>query len=177
MKNRRLLLPLFLFFLLPVVGNAFAAPVRVAVASNFIETLKVIAERFERETGHRVIISSGSTGKHYAQIINGAPFDLFFAADRESPALLEVQGYALPDSRFTYALGKLILWSPQPGYIDAEGKLLESDEVERLAIANPKLAPYGRAAQQVLQARGLWEDYQRRLVRGENIGQTFQFQW
>lgn len=175
MKITRLLLPLILFQLLPVTGDALAAEIRVAVASNFTDTMKVIAARFELETGHKVITSSGSTGKHYAQIINGAPFDAFLAADSERPALLETQGYALPGSRFTYALGKLILWSPRPEYIDADGKLLANGEIERLAMANPRLAPYGSAAQQVLQARGLWEVYQGRLVRGENIGQTFQF--
>ncbi|MCB1905233.1 MAG: molybdate ABC transporter substrate-binding protein [Gammaproteobacteria bacterium] len=158
-----------------IAGSAAGDEIRVAVASNFAETFTVIAERFERETGHRVIRITGSTGKHYAQIMNGAPFDAFFAADEERPQLLEQQGTAVPGSRFTYAIGKLILWSPQPDFIDTEGKRLADAKVRRLAIANPKLAPYGRAAQQVLQALGLWRSYQDRLVRGENIGQTFQF--
>jgi molybdate transport system substrate-binding protein len=161
--------------LLLIAGGSVADDVRVAVASNFAETLKIIAERFERDTGHRIIRIIGSTGKHYAQIRNGAPFDAFFAADVERPALLEQQGAAAPGSRFTYALGKLVLWSPQLDYVDAEGKLLADEKIRHLAIANPKLAPYGRAAQQVLQSRGVWRSFQGRLVQGENIGQTFQF--
>jgi molybdate transport system substrate-binding protein len=147
----------------------------VAVASNFAETFKVIAERFETQTGHKVILITGSTGKHYAQIINGAPFDAFFAADSARPVLLEQAGIALPGSRFTYALGRLILWSPRADYVDPDGKILFDKNIRHLAIANPKLAPYGRAAQEVLQARGAWQSFQGRLVRGENIGQAFQF--
>ena len=161
--------------LLLAAAGPVADEVRVAVASNFAETLKVIAERFERDTGHKIIPITGSTGKHYAQISNGAPFDAFFAADTARPALLEQQGLTLPDSRFTYALGKLILWSPKADYVDSNGNILADKSIRHLAIANPKLAPYGRAAQQVLQARGAWRSFRGRLVRGENIGQTFHF--
>jgi molybdate transport system substrate-binding protein len=117
----------------------------------------------------------GSTGKHYAQIKNGAPFDAFFAADVRRPELLEKEGVALPGSRFTYAIGKLVLWSPKTGYVDPDASILERGEFHHLAIANPKLAPYGKAAQEILQALGLWDRHSGRLVRGENIGQTFQF--
>ena len=152
-----------------------AAEIRVAVASNFAAAARSIVERFEAATDHEVTLAFGSTGKHYAQIENGAPFDAFLAADIRRPELLEVEGLALPGSRFTYAVGKLLLWSHEPGYVDSEGEVLERGVFRHLAIANPKLAPYGKAAQEVLQARGLWEELGGRLVRGENIGQTFQF--
>lgn len=152
-----------------------ADEIRVAVASNFAGTMQQIAGRFEARTGHKVTLAFGSTGKHYAQIKNGAPFDAFFAADVKRPELLEREGVALPASRFTYAVGKLVLWSAQPGYVDAQGEVLNKGEFRHLALANPKLAPYGKAAEQVLQARGLGESLQGRLVRGENIGQAFQF--
>ncbi|MCB1869617.1 MAG: molybdate ABC transporter substrate-binding protein [Gammaproteobacteria bacterium] len=161
--------------LLLIAAGLEAAEIRVAVASNFAETFAVIATQFERHTGHKVIQITGSTGKHYAQIRNGAPFDAYFAADAERPEQLEQQGIALPGSRFTYALGKLILWSPLMDYVDEEGRILADGNIRHLAIANPRLAPYGRAAQEVLQSRGEWQSFQGRLVRGENIGQTFQF--
>jgi len=156
-------------------GQTIAEEIRVAVASNFTDTLSSIARRFEATTNHKVTLISGSTGKHYAQIKNGAPFDAFFAADIRRPELLENEGVALPGSRFAYALGKVVLWSPETGYVDPEGRILESSEFRYLAIANPKLAPYGKAAQEILQARRLWGRLGGRLVRGENIGQTFQF--
>ena len=158
-----------------VSGKSLAEQIRVAVASNFADAMTAIVERFEARTGQRVTISSASTGKHYAQIMNGAPFDAFFAADAHRPQLLENEGLALPKTRFTYAVGRLVLWSPASGYVDAQGSVLQRGEFHHLAIANPKLAPYGKAAQQVLQARGLWERLSGRLVRGENIAQTFQF--
>lgn len=159
---------------LALAGSALGDEIRVAVASNFSTTLQALAERFQAQTGHSVMLSSGSTGKHYAQIVNGAPFDAFFAADAQRPALLEEAGRALPGSRFTYAQGRLLLWSPRVGYVDAQGKVLH-DKFRHLAIANPGLAPYGRAAQEVLQALGVWSEVADRLVRGENIAQTFQF--
>jgi len=147
----------------------------VAAASNFTDAITAIARRFEATTKHKVTLIFGSTGKHYAQIKNGAPFDAFFAADVRRPELLENESVALPGSRFTYAVGKVVLWSPKTGYVDSEGRILESSEFRYLAIANPKLAPYGKAAQEILQARRLWDRLGGRLVRGENIGQTFQF--
>lgn len=152
-----------------------ADEIRVSVASNFTEAIKSIAGRFEATTGHKVILISGSTGKQYAQIINGAPFDAFFAADTKRPKLLDEEGIALPGSRFTYAIGKVILWSPKAGFVENSIKVLEHGEFRHLAIANPKLAPYGKAAQEVLQAHGLWYAQRGRMVRGENIGQAFQF--
>jgi len=156
-------------------GALFAAEISVAVASNFSDAMKTIVERFELISEHRVIPSFGSTGKHYAQIIQGAPFDAFFAADAHRARLLENDGLALTGSRYTYAIGKLVLWSPQPGTVDSQGMVLMHGRFRHLAIANPKLAPYGVAAQEILQALGLWDELSPRLVRGENIGQAYQF--
>jgi len=170
---------------IPVVAAILAAflgstslaadEIRVAVASNFRQAMGAAAERFTQQTGNEVKPISGATGKHYAQILNGAPFDAFFAADAERPRRLEDAKSIVPNSRFTYAIGKLVLWSPEPGMIDAEGRVLQAGTFGHLAIANPQLAPYGAAARQVLQHLGLWEPLEGRLVRGENIGQTFQF--
>jgi len=157
------------------IGQVLADEIRVAAASNFNNTIKTIAQHFEASTGHKVKLIFGSTGKHYAQIINGAPFDAFFAADTRRPELLDNEGIALPGSRFTYAIGKVILWSPDRETVDAQSKVLEQGAFRHLAIANPKLAPYGKAAQEVLLARGMWDKLKRNMVRGENIGQTFQF--
>lgn len=157
-----------------VASLAGAETVQVAVASNFVPVMRVLAERFEAKTGDHVSLSSGSTGKQYAQIHNGAPFDLFFAADSRHPELLVSQGLAVPDSRMTYAIGRLVLWSPRPGLVDASGDVLFSDGFRHLAIANPRLAPYGTAAQQVLTSLGLWDKIQSRLAFGENVGQALQ---
>lgn len=161
--------------MLPVPDQSRAAEIRVAVASNFADVIRAVSQRYEAQTGHKVTPISGSTGKHYAQIRNGAPFDAFFAADARRPELTEKEGMAVPGSRFTYAVGKVVLWSPRSGYVDPEGSILERGEFRHLAIANPKLAPYGKAAQEVMQARGLWESLRGHLVRGENISQAFQF--
>jgi molybdate transport system substrate-binding protein len=155
--------------------TAFAGEVRVAVATNFAEPMAVLAARFAEATGDRVVPVFGSTGKHYAQIKHGAPFAAFLAADIERPARLEADGAAVAGSRFTYALGRVVLWSPRAGYVDAHGRVLGDGDYHHLAIANPTLAPYGRAAQEVLQARGLWDTLAGRLVRGEDIGQAFHF--
>ncbi len=154
---------------------SIADEIRVAVASNFANTLKAIISNFAAASGHKVKLSIGSTGKHYAQIHHGAPFDVFFAADSKRPALLEAEGIALPGSRFTYAVGKLVLWSPRADYVDTQGKILKTGKFQHLAMANPRLAPYGKAAQEVLQSHGLWETLKGRTVRGESIGQAFQF--
>lgn len=176
MKTGAFLHAALLLSILPfAAGNVTAGEVRVAVASNFSATINEIAERFEKQTGHRVVLISGSTGKQYAQIKNGAPFDIFFAADVARPKRLEDEGAAMPGSRFTYAVGKIVLWSPQEGLVDGAGEVLECGGFKRLALANPRLAPYGKAAREVLEARGLWMSLEADAVRGENIGQTFQF--
>jgi molybdate transport system substrate-binding protein len=156
-------------------GQSTAEEIRVAVASNFTDAMRSLVKRFEAGTDHKVTPIFGSTGRHYAQVKNGAPFDAFFAADVRRPEHLEKEGLALPGSRFTYAVGKLVLWSPGNGYVDPQANVLERGEFHHLAIANPKFAPYGKAAREVLQALGLWGRLSGRLVRGENIGQTFQF--
>ena len=159
------------------IGPAVTAAdeIRVAVAANFAVPMSALVERFEATSGHVVLVSSGSTGGHYAQIVNGAPFDAFFAADAWRPQLLEDAGVAIPGSRFTYALGRLALWSPRLGFVDAEGRVLESGDYRFLAIANPEVAPYGAAAREVLLARGLWDSLQARIVRGQDIAQTYSF--
>lgn len=158
------------------VGNHAAADeIRVAVATNFAGAMSALVARFEEQSGHTVLVSSGSTGSHYAQIKNGAPFDAFFAADSERPRMLEAEGAAVPGSRFLYAVGRVVLWSSRAGYVDGDGAVLETGEFRRLAIANPELAPYGAAAREVLMARGLWERLQPRLVMGQDIGQTYAF--
>ncbi len=154
--------------------RAEAGEVRVAVAANFTAPMKQIAAMFQADTGHTVQASFGSTGKFYAQIRNGAPYDVFLAADDQTPRRLGSEGYADAASAFTYAQGKLVLWSRNPGTVDAKGEVLKGS-FGKLAIANPKLAPYGLAAQETLQKLGLWDAVQGRLVMGENISQTLQF--
>ena len=161
--------------LLSVPGWAIAEEIRIAVASNFAGTLKDISVLFEKQTGHKISLSSGSSGSHYAMIVNGAPFDAYFSADVERPRLLEEAGAIIPGSRFTYAVGRLVLWSSEEAKVDSEGHILVRGDYKHLAIANPKLAPYGEAAQEVLEARGVWTRIQHRVVRGESISQTFQF--
>ncbi len=159
-----------------MLGNsASAAEVSVAVASNFSAPMKLIAAQFERHTGHRLVLAFGSTGGLYAQIRNGAPFQVLLAADDETPTRLIKDGAAVAASRYTYAIGRLVLWSAQTGMVDSRGEILRTDRFARLAIANPKLAPYGLAAQQTLQALGLSQALSARLVHAENIAQAYQF--
>ena len=156
-------------------GDAVADEITIAVATNFTAAMSDLVERFELETEHNVLVSSGSTGNHYAQIKNGAPFEAFFAADAERPRLLEQEGVAVRGSRFRYAVGRLVLWSPEPGYVDDQGRVLENGTFRRLSVANPDLAPYGAAARETLTARGLWERLTPRLAMGQDIGQAFAF--
>ena len=156
-------------------GDLPAETIRAAVASNFAPVLGELSRRFEKRTGHKVLLAYGSTGKHYAQIVNAAPFELFFAADTVRPKRLEEEGRAVGGSRFAYAVGKLVLWSPKPGLVDPAGTVLDRGGFTRLAIANPGLAPYGKAAREVLESLELWSAVEAGVVRGENIGQTFQF--
>jgi molybdate transport system substrate-binding protein len=147
--------------------------VKVAVAANFTEAMRAIARDFEQAAGHRVLISFGSTGKLYTQIINGAPFEVFLAADQQRPERLVQAGKAW--DRFTYASGRLVLWSADAGTVDPDGRVLGSGAFDRLAVANPRTAPYGSAAMQVLDRLGLSTGLRGKLVRGESIGQTYQF--
>jgi len=127
------------------------------------------------DTTNNIVLISGSSGKHYAQILNGAPFDLFFSADKLRPNMLEKEDVFNNQSRFTYALGKLALWSSFNEYVDSDGQVLYTDDFRFLAIANPKIAPYGVASKETLTSMNLWQDMEEKLVRGENIAQTFQF--
>lgn len=166
----------FMVFFYVCISTAAAEEVRVAVAANFLSTLNEMITNFKADTGHTVVVSSGSTGKLYAQIQNGAPFEVFFSADVKHPQLLEEEGLAVKGSRFTYSVGRLTLWSPDPDMVKEDGKtVLENGKFKHLAIANPKTAPYGMAAEQTLKKLGLWESMKDRMVQGENIGQTFQF--
>ena len=158
-----------------MLADVQAAEVAVAVAANFTAPMQRIAADFERDTGHKATLSFGATGKFYAQISNGAPFEVFLSADDETPARLENEGQAVKGSRFTYAIGRLVLWSAQPGRVDAQGSVLEKADFNRLAIANPKTAPYGAAAMETLTQLGVLPRLQGRFVQGENIAQTHQF--
>lgn len=146
--------------------------VTVAVASNFAATARDVAAQFEEQSNYEIRITTASTGKLYAQIVNGAPFDVLLAADVERPKRLETGGAGVPGSRFTYALGALVLWSRQ---VEDCRAVLHSDAAGRIAIANPENAPYGAAAKSFLQRSGLWDSLRDRLVIGENIAQTLQF--
>jgi molybdate transport system substrate-binding protein len=154
---------------------AQADEVLVAVAANFSAPLARLGEGFAARTGHKLKTASASTGKLYAQIAAGAPFEVLLSADDETPARLEAEGRTVPGSRFTYAIGELVLWSAQPGLVDAQGAVLASERWKHLAIANPKTAPYGRAAVQTLRARGLEAAVAPRLVTAESITQAHQF--
>jgi molybdate transport system substrate-binding protein len=147
----------------------------VAVATNFAAPLQKIAHGFEAETGHVVQTSAGATGKFHAQIRAGAPFDVLLAADEETPRKLEDEGLAVKGQRFTYARGRLVLWSARAGVVDDQGEVLRKPASGRLAVANPKLAPYGAAAIETLTRLGLKDQFANRLVQGENIAQAFQF--
>lgn len=163
-----------LALLLGLSGGASAATARIAVASNFSAAAGAIEQAFEAAGGHRVTISTGSTGGLYAQIRHGAPFHAFLAADARRPRLLGEEGVATAGSRFTYARGRIALWSPRPGLVTGP-EVLASADFRRLAMANPRTAPYGLAARQALKSLGRWQALQGRLVRGENIAQAHQF--
>ncbi|MBI3480494.1 MAG: molybdate ABC transporter substrate-binding protein [Nitrosomonadales bacterium] len=158
-----------------VAQVANAGEVNVAVAANFTAPAQQIVELFQKESGHTVKLSFGSSGKFYAQIKEGAPFDVFLAADEKNPKLLEQEGLAVPNTRFVYALGKLVLWSATPGFVDDKGVVLSKGSYNKIAYADPKLAPYGLAAQETLQKMNLWNTVQSKLVTGESIAQTYQF--
>ncbi len=152
-----------------------AGEVRVAVAANFTAPMQKLAQAFEAETGHKAVLAFGSTGTFYAQIRNGAPFQILLSADDETPIKLEKEGLGVAGSRFTYALGKLVLWSKQHGLVDDKGEVLRSGRFQRIALANPKLAPYGAAAVQTMTKLGVLQALQPKFVQGENIAQTYQF--
>lgn len=154
---------------------ALAEEVQVAVAANFAAPMKAIAAEFANATGHKARLAFGASGKFYAQIKNGAPFQVLLSADEEIPARLEQEGLTVPGSRFAYAVGTLVLWSPRPDYVDSKGAVLSRGEFAHLAVANPKLAPYGVAALETLEKLKLRSRLQPKFVLGENIAQTCQF--
>lgn len=159
--------------LLPL--GVHGAEVSVAVAANFTAPMKIIAQDFEKDTGHTARLAFGATGQFYAQIRNGAPFAVLLAADDETPAKIEKEGLGVAGTRFTYATGRLVLWSKRPGLVDDRGEILKSGKFDRIAIANPKLAPYGAAAMEVIEKMGLTAAITMKIVEGSNIGQAFQF--
>jgi molybdate transport system substrate-binding protein len=161
--------------LLLVGQSSWAASTLVAVAANFSKPMTEIAAEFKKATGHTAKLSFGSTGKFVSQIENGGPFEVLLAADENAPQRLVDSGLAVADSQFIYALGRLVLWSAKPGYVDDQGKILTKGGFKHLAVADPKLAPYGAAAVEVLKKMGLFEKLQPLFVQGENIAQTFQF--
>ena len=156
-------------------NTAWADEVQVAVAANFTAPIQAIAKDFEKDTGHTLVAAYGATGQFYAQIKNGAPFDVLLAADDTTPARLESEGATVPGSRFTYAIGSLVLWSADASYLDGTAAALKAGQFRHLSIANPKAAPYGLAATQVLAKEGLTEKLKGKLVEGQNITQAYQF--
>jgi molybdate transport system substrate-binding protein len=164
-----------LLFLVCSSHAARADEVQVAVAANFTAPAKLIVADFEKDTGHKALLSFGATGKFYAQIKNGAPFEVLLAADDETPAKLEKEGVAVAGSRFTYATGRLVLWSARPGYVDDKGEVLKKGDFKHISIANPKLASYGTAAVEALTALKLLDVLQPKFVQAENIAQAHQF--
>ncbi len=157
------------------IGSSLAEEVQVAVAANFSAPIEEIGKAFNKATGHQLKVSTGASGKFYAQIKNGAPFQVFLSADEEKPIQLEKEGLAIQGTRFTYAIGKLVLWSADPAVVDAKGKVLEKNQFNKIAIANPKTAPYGEAAMEALTALKLKSQIEPKIVMGENISQTYQF--
>ena len=164
-------------FILALLGAtlAHADEIQVAVAANFTAPMQKIAAEFEKDTGHKAQLAFGATGKFYAQIRNSAPFEILLAADDATPEKLEKEGTAVAGSRFTYAIGKLVLWSSKAGFVDGKGEILKKGDYKHVSIANPKLAPYGAAAIETLTALKLLDAIQPKFVQGENIAQTHQF--
>jgi molybdate transport system substrate-binding protein len=155
--------------------EVLADEVSVAVAANFTAPMKQIAADFEKTSGHRVVLAFGSTGKLYAQIRNGAPFDILLSADSATPAKLAREDAAVAASQFTYAKGKLVLWSAKPAGVDAKGEVLKTGGFDHIAIASPRLAPYGVAAIETMKALGVHDALAPKFVTAENVGQTYQF--
>ena len=158
-----------------VAAPALAGEVKVAVAANFTEPAKEIATRFKAKTGHDATLSFGSSGQFYTQIANGAPFGVFLSADRERPEKAEAEGLGVPGTRFTYATGRLVLFSKTPGLVDGAGAVLRSTRFQKLAIADPKVAPYGLAAVETMTRLGVISAVQPKLVQGTSIAQAYQF--
>ncbi|MCX7257988.1 MAG: molybdate ABC transporter substrate-binding protein, partial [Polaromonas sp.] len=168
-------LSILLLALIGTASQAQADEVSIAVAANFTAPMQQIAATFEKETGHKVLASYGSTGKFYAQIKNGAPFELLLAADDETPARLIKENAAVVGSQYTYAIGKLVLWSAKSAVVDAKGEVLKKGGFDHISLANPRLAPYGAAGVEVMKALGAYDALQPKIVSAENITQAYQF--
>lgn len=164
-----------LFAWMALVAPASGSEVRVAVAANFAVPAAEIATAFKARTGHSARLSFGASGQFYAQIRNGAPIGVFLSADRERPIAVETAGLAAPGSRFTYAVGRLVLFSRTPGLVDARGAILRTGRFRKLAIADPRLAPYGEAAMETIRGMGLETRLAPKLVQGGSVTQTYQF--
>ncbi|MCH5487824.1 molybdate ABC transporter substrate-binding protein [Pseudomonas syringae] len=164
-----------LAFAASAAAYASADEVQVAVAANFTAPIQAIATDFEKDTGHKLVAAFGATGQIYTQIKNGAPFEVFLSADDTTQAKLEQEGDTVKGSRFTYAVGTLALWSAKDGYVDSKGQVLKTNQYQHLSIANPKTAPYGLAATQVLSKLGLTEATKAKIVEGQSITQAYQF--
>ncbi|MFI4869015.1 MAG: molybdate ABC transporter substrate-binding protein [Steroidobacterales bacterium] len=173
----RILIRVLAALLMAATLSARAEDLNVAVAANFLGTLQKLAPKFEQASGYHLLLSSGSSGQFYTQIREGAPFDVLLSADSQRPQQLEAEGLGVAGSRFTYAIGTLVLWSPKAGVVDRDGQVLRGGGYRMIGIAEPRNAPYGAAAQQVLAAMGLWDKLRRdrRLAIGENINQAWQF--
>lgn len=163
------------FLFVAYATNLRAEEAMVAVAANFSAPMQQIAASFQKDTGHQLKMSFGATGGIYAQIKNGGPFDVFLSADQITPQKLEAEGLGVASTRFNYATGQLVLWSKQDGLVDDKGQVLRSKNIQRIALANPKLAPYGVAAWETMTALGLLEELKSKVVQGDNIAQTYQF--
>jgi molybdate transport system substrate-binding protein len=175
MLHNRFFRSIFAAWLLLIAPATWAETVLVAVAANFTKPMTEIAEAFEKSTGHSASLSFGSSGKFVSQFENGGPFEVFLSADDKGPIKLEQEGLAVAGTRFTYSLGKLVLWSATPGLVDDQGQILSKGGFKHLALADPKLAPYGAAAVEVLKKQGVFDRLQPLFVQGENIAQTHQF--
>lgn len=173
MRRRSLVLSLLAALL--AAPPALAGEVKVAVAANFTEPAREIAARFKARTGHDAVLAFGSSGQFYAQIANGAPFEVFLSADAERPQKAEAEGLAVAGSRFTFAVGRLVLFSKTPGLVDGRGAVLRSTRFQKLAVADPKTAPYGVAALETLKRLGLADALAPKLVQGASIAQAYQF--
>ena len=174
MKRRFVFAVLAIACAIGVTRPAAAAEINVAVAANFTEASKEIAATFERKTGNKVLLSFGSSGQFYTQITQDAPFQVFLSADQERPEKAVAEGFAVPDSRFTYAVGKLVLWSRDPKVVTGADTLKQGN-FSKVAIANPTAAPYGAAAIETMKALNVYDTLQPKIVQGNNIAQTFQF--
>ena len=170
--------PIYLITLIIIINKnlVYSNEIHIAVASNFASTIKNIANAYQLKTKNKVFISYGSTGMHFLQIKNGAPFDIFFAADVRRPKLLESLGLAQSNSRFTYAIGRIVLWVPNKNNLNPEWDILISNQKKsKIAIANPRLAPYGQAAKEIMESLGMWEKVKNNVIRGNDINQTYNF--